>query len=342
MPRLTAATLVLVLGGSVGAACTSGADRPPANPGIREEAVAFRNGDVTLAGTAVLAAGRGRHPAVLLFHGSGPEPRNLAMARWWAAQGVTALTYDKRGVGESTGDFRTVPFMTLHLDGLAGVAWLKARPDVDPARIGVWGLSQGGWLGPLAAAHSSDIAFVVAVSGPGVSPGEQMVFYYASQLRLAGVPDGDVAEATAVRRQVWTAASTGRGLAAARTRLEALQAATTSPDVRRQLADLRPALDGASRAWITEEMPYDPVPALQHLTVPSLFLFGTADVLVPVDRSVAIIRQTLTEAGRSDYTIHVIAGADHGMYVASPDGPPHPSDEYYDIMRDWVRTHVLH
>ena len=89
-------------------------------------------------------------------------------------------------------------------------------------------------------------------------------------------------------------------------------------------------------------MSYDPVPALQHLTVPSLFLFGTADVLVPVDRSVAIIRQTLTEARQSDFTIHLISGADHGMYVLGPDGSPRPSDEYYATMRDWVRTRVLH
>ena len=167
MPRRTTAAFVLLLGGWFGARCARGSTGQVAEPGIREEAVSFRNGDVTLAGTAVLASGVGRHPAVLLFHGSGPEPRNLAMARWWAAQGVTALTYDKRGVGGSTGDFRTVPFMILHLDGLAGVAWLKARSDVDPARIGVWGLEPG-WLAGATGRLTlvRDCLFVVASRAP--------------------------------------------------------------------------------------------------------------------------------------------------------------------------------
>ena len=58
-------------------------------------------------------------------------------------------------------------------------------------------------LGPLAASRSNDVAFVIAVSGPGVSPGEQMVFYYANQLRAQGVPEPDVRAMTVLRRHVW-------------------------------------------------------------------------------------------------------------------------------------------
>ena len=86
------------------------------------------------------------------------------MARWFAEEGVAAFAYDKRGVGESGGNFRTVPFMELCDDGLAAIAYLKSRDEIDPKRIGVWGLSQGGWLGPLAASRSADVSFVIAVS----------------------------------------------------------------------------------------------------------------------------------------------------------------------------------
>src|SRR5262245_11956842 len=154
---------------------------------VRDLPITFRSGDATLAGALFVPDDGRRHPAIVLFHGSGPEPRNTFMARWFAEHGVAALTYDKRGVGASTGDFRAVSFTALAADGLAAVALLKARSDVDSARIGVWGLSQGGWLGPLAASRSADVAFVIAVSGPGVTPAEQMVFYYANQLRERGV-----------------------------------------------------------------------------------------------------------------------------------------------------------
>ncbi len=169
----------------------------------RQEAIHFSSDGFTLAGTLYLPAGAGPYAAVVLFHGSGAQPRYEFEGPWFAAHGVAALTYDKRGVGESTGDFRSIPFMTLCDDGLAGIQLLKARGDIDPKRIGVWGLSQGGWLGPLAASRSSDVAFVIAVSGPGVSPGEQMIYFWENDLRDRGVPERQVKEATALRREVW-------------------------------------------------------------------------------------------------------------------------------------------
>src|SRR5580704_18114584 len=188
---------------------------------VTEEAVHFVSGRIKLAGTLVLPAGSHSHPAVVLFHGSGAQKRDLFTARWFAEQGIAALAYDKRGVGDSTGNFRTVPFMDLCDDGLAAIAYLKSRKEIDTRRIGVWGLSQGGWLGPLAASRSADISFVIAVSGPGVSPGEQMLVYYANELRDRGVPEADVREADALRRDVWNYLFTGQGYEKARRELAA-------------------------------------------------------------------------------------------------------------------------
>src|ERR1700747_2166705 len=106
---------------------------------ISEEPVHFASGQVELAGTLVLPEASAPNPAVVLFHGSGPQQRDLFTARWFAAQGVAALAYDKRGVGESTGDFRKVPFMELCDDGLAAIQYLKSRRDIDAKQIGVWG-----------------------------------------------------------------------------------------------------------------------------------------------------------------------------------------------------------
>ena len=175
---------------------------------VHQDAVSFASGEgITLSGTLFIPDAGRRHPAIVLFHGSGPESRNREMGYWFAKHGVAALTYDKRGVGESTGNFRTVPFTTLCEDGLAAVAFLKRRADIDASRIGVWGLSQGGWLGPLAASQSSDVRFVIAVSGPAVTPGEQMIFYYANQLRHQGLAEAEIAEASTLRRLVWTCLS---------------------------------------------------------------------------------------------------------------------------------------
>jgi dienelactone hydrolase len=137
----------------------------PALP-YRTSEVTFRNGDATLAGTLASPATPGRHPAVVLLQGSGPETRwgtNRFIADRFARAGIVTLIFDKRGTGGSTGDWRTADFDALAGDALAGMALLRARPEVDAGRIGLHGHSQGGIVAPIAAALAGGaVAFVVA------------------------------------------------------------------------------------------------------------------------------------------------------------------------------------
>ena len=336
--------LVAVLLGAGSVACHAAASPIHAVDSVRTEAVRFQSGDITLAGTLFIPDERGRHPAIVLFHGSGPEPRNPSVADWFARHGVIALTYDKRGVGESTGDFRAVSFTELSDDGLAAIQLLRARADVDAERIGVWGLSQGGWLGPLAASRSRDVKFVIAVSGPGVSPAEQMVFYYASQLRRDGLSEADIAEASALRRIVWTYLSTGEGYEETTAALErsastpwlANLAAQQDGLFRRSASDILHDEALRARIWFRAEANYDPRIALRKLSVPALFLFGDADELVPVPASVSIIESTLRESGHQPDVIKVFPGADHVIRVVQSDGRRTYAPGYLETMEDWL------
>jgi dienelactone hydrolase len=333
-------------------ACTprESLEKPSDKFGASEETVHFTNGGVTLAGTLVLPEGSQPHPAVVLFHGSGPQKRDLFTARWFAAQGIAALAYDKRGVGESTGDFRKVPFMDLSDDGLAALQYLKSRKQIDAKRIGVWGLSQGGWLGPLAASRSTDIAFVIAVSGPGVSPGEQMIVYYANELRDQGVAERDVREASTMRRDIWAYMSSGLGYEKVKAELNQARTKPWFKQAKRQQDDSFGPLPtpaernkpvGRSLLWFKQEAVYDPVPALRALRVPALFLFGDHDRLIPVDESVAIIQRVLAEDQHHDFTIRVFPNVDHGMQLATGDAMGETDPQYLKTMHDWLSTHVL-
>jgi len=243
-------------------------------------------------------------------------------------------------VGESTGDFRTGPFMDLCDDGLAAVKYLKSRKEIDPQHIGVWGLSQGGWLGPLAASRSTDISFVIAVSGPGVSPGEQMLVYYANELRDRGLPEAEVREADALRRDVWSYLFTGKGYENARRELDQARGKRWFAEVNSQQDRLFEPLQqpseldqpGSAILRFRREMTYDPVPALRALRVPALFLFGAEDRLIPVEKSAAIIRDVLTRSGHPDFTIQTFDHDDHGMH----DGTGAIDPRYLDTMRRWL------
>ncbi len=128
--------------------------------------------DVTISGTLVKPRGRGPFPVVVFVHGSGPWTRDApyALTEYLAANGIASWIYDKRGVGKSGGvythDVDSARFELLAADAIAGVKMLSKRPDIDTNRIGIWGISQAGWIIPIVAARAPELDFAVIVSGP--------------------------------------------------------------------------------------------------------------------------------------------------------------------------------
>jgi dienelactone hydrolase len=165
--------------------------------------VTFQNGGVTLHGTVVSPPGGTKLPGLVMVHGSGAHSREdyRDQAEAFARQGIATLIYDKRTEGYSQFERS---YSTLANDALAAVEALRKRPEVDPARVGVWGLSEGGWVAPLAASKSSDVAFVVTLGANGVQPARQQAWAIENQLRRLDM-DGSIvrmASSTMIRQLV--------------------------------------------------------------------------------------------------------------------------------------------
>lgn len=126
----------------------------------------------------------GLHPAFMMMHGSEPGVKDgfgqQILAHYMVSQGIALLTYDKRGVGGSEGVYRERPddanLKLIASDAVAGVAYLSTRPEIDPAKVGLIGGSQAGWVIPIAAAESEKVAFFVIQSGPVVSFAQEDYF----------------------------------------------------------------------------------------------------------------------------------------------------------------------
>ncbi|MBP2705744.1 prolyl oligopeptidase family serine peptidase [Microbispora sp. RL4-1S] len=131
----------------------------------------------------------GRHPAMVFVQGSGSGDGGefTVQAEWLAKAGIVTLAYDKRTVGYS---FRSRDFTLLADDADRMLRVLRARPDVDPARAGLWGVSEGGWVVPVAAARDPAASFVVLVSSPNVSPLRQVAWALNEQLLRLHAPGG--------------------------------------------------------------------------------------------------------------------------------------------------------
>ncbi len=284
-----------------------GEERPGRSP-VREE-LTFRNGGITLAGSLVKPELGPPWPAVVVIHGSGNQGRKDGFyARWgnyFARQGVAALIYDKRGVGDSTGDYEHATFDDLAGDAVAAVGALSRRPDIELDRLGLFGMSQGGWLAPLAASRTGEVRFLILDVGPAVTVRKQELDRVAYSMRADGCAESDIDQALDYTRSVFAAAYAGEGIGAL----------------------LAQAADVAAGPWadyvsvVTSEadlegwrlIRYDPAAVLSSTKIPLLALFGEEDTLVPPAENIGLMRRYLERAGNSDFTLSVIPGVGHDM-----------------------------
>lgn len=173
----------------------------------REVAIAYEG--ITLHGVLTLPPSGGPHPALVLITGAaGPEGRggvsewaHVTHAHRLALQGFACLRYDPPGVGRSEGErgFDTVESRAA--EALVVAESLRCQPEVEPEHVGLWGVSQGGWVIAMAAAQAPEmIAFLVMASGTTVSVAEQQVYGVEVQSLAAGVAGEDLVKAVLVSR----------------------------------------------------------------------------------------------------------------------------------------------
>jgi uncharacterized protein len=313
---------------------------------IVSEGRTFRSGDATLAGTLYLPSDAQAVAAVVVTHSASKPLGDAALYRHLKEMlpplGIAVLTYDRRGSGRSGGSLKDSDYAMLADDAIAAVRMLKADPRIDPGRIGIWGLSQGGWLSLLAAARSSEVRFVVSISAPVVTPDVQMMFRSENSMRINGYAQAEIDQMRAMRQAVDDyMRGTGERAAA-----QALVDAAKDKPWFDLLYMGETVADRATSRW-RKEIEYDPLPTFDKVDVPALILFGANDPVVPVATSVARINARW----RSNLTVRVIAGADHHMATSmSPEAQMDPAQskhaqpeapEYFATLASWLTGEAI-
>lgn len=306
----------------------------------RDEEVRFANDSVTLAGTLTLPAGPPPFPALVLVHGSNALTRDVfgPWTRFFAGLGYAVLSYDKRGTGGSTGDWKQADFETLAGDVLEGVRFLRGRPDIKTDQVGLWGASQAGWIMPIVVALAPEaVAFMIVHAGSGTTVREQGNLNLANELRFGGLPESAVAAGLRYHELDDNFTKTGKGLEEVRNFYDSHKA--DSP----WLWEPAPA-DDWFRGYYRMLMDFDPAPYWPKVKCPVLLFYGELDANVPPRESWPPIEAGLQKAGNANVTQVVLPGANH-LLLAAKTGA---SDEYshlsrfapgyFDRMADWLRA----
>jgi hypothetical protein len=193
---------------------------PCAAMDLPREEVRFRSHGVSLSGTIVFPTGK-PHAALVFVHGSGRQSRDLHLAERFATGGIATLVYDKRGAGKSGGEYeenQSVSEKNLGLladDAAAALSALASHPSIKGAPTGFGGISQAGWIAPLAAQRNADVKFLVMWSGPVCKVSEEDIFSkYTSDNDGVLAPAYELALKSRTQKYAWPA-SLGRDTDAA-------------------------------------------------------------------------------------------------------------------------------
>ncbi|HVR45377.1 MAG TPA: alpha/beta fold hydrolase [Candidatus Binatia bacterium] len=269
-----------------------------------------------ISGTLRRPPGVGRFPAVLLLSGSNGQPRSGFyaledfVADQFARLGFVVLSFDKRGVGDSSG---AAGDNGVEQVAAAAFRFLKQQPGIDPARTGIWGMSQGGIIAPKVATLENGVGFIVNESGSIVDANTEEIERTARMMRVDGFNERDIADAVAFQRLKFHYARTGQDW-------DAYAAAYTKYANRPWFPDpyVGPPASKSSSAWKfwRESGAVQPTEFWRRFTGPVLLLFAQHDTIGDPDENIALFAKTMAEAGNENYTIGVIPGADHSMYEA--------------------------
>jgi pimeloyl-ACP methyl ester carboxylesterase len=311
------------------------------DPPYTSEDVRFDNGNVTLSGSLYIPNGPGPYPAVIFLHGAGPEIRwgaSRFFSDYFARRGIAALIYDKRGTGQSTGDWRRSDFSALAEDALAGVRLLTTHKRIDPKKIGIYGHSQGGTIAPLIASRTPDIAFVISAAGGAIPMWQGEIHSLRTQVRARGVQGDSLTRADAFIDQTIALARSGRGW-------KELQTEWQSAEKRGEpwAALLRPAPeDSYFWSFFAAIAEYNAADYWRKLKIPPVLVVQAGeDIYAPRDQSIAAIDAALRQAGNADFTIVVLPGAPHN-FVLQPDAKrsltwPRLYPGYADLLVSWIQ-----
>jgi dienelactone hydrolase len=233
------------------------------NP-INIENVTFMSEGVKLAGTIYKPTQP--HASVVIVHGSGQESRMNNFAELLAKNGISVLTYDKRGVGKSGGVYAGPEVGTNNIDSAninllakdASAALTKMKEYNINSPIGLIGFSQAGWIIPLAAKNNMLVEFLVLFSGPTVTTLEQLRFQFY----------------TNGKTDFWDSHSESNAREHIMNDSDRYQFKSTDPKV-----------------------------ALSTLSIPGLWLFGEKDIQIPVKLCIEQINTLKAQGKPFEYTL---------------------------------------
>ena len=305
-----------------------------------EEEVSFQNGEVVLNGTLIISTQKEKTPAIVFLHGSGPHSRAgfRKYAEVFAKLGFSSLFFDKRGSGSSGGSWITSSLNDLAQDAVVALEYLKGRDEIDASQIGFWGISQAGWVAPLAASMTPDVAFMVLVSGGGASPYESEMHSYKEWFTAASFSQSEFEEGVNLIERYMLFLATGDKRGELVNTLDTISNENLR-QVSKALGHILPSdKNRMNWEWVAN---YDPAEDIGRLDIPVLILTGDKDNNHPAELASEKWKHAFSDNPEL-LTIMVFPGAGHGIRMGGGHNERGAfADGYWETQIGWLWKNVI-
>jgi len=326
------------------------------------EEVLYRNeaADIDLAGTLTIPPGKGRFPAVLMITGSGGQDRNeeifqhkpfWVIADYLSSRGIAVLRVDDRGVGGSTSGSNpgTATSFDFATDVEAGVKFLQSHQQIDSAKIGLMGHSEGGIIAPIVASNNPNIAFVILLAGTGIRGDRLLEIQSEAIQRVSGSAAEEIENALLTQRKLFDLLLDD-SLSEAELDRQMRAVISLDPDFieatkDQQQTGMTQAISQLNNAWMKAFLAHDPAPVLARVSCSVLALCGEVDLQVPHTANLSAIAAALERGGNKDFTIKSFPQLNH-LFQHCETGLPSEygtieetfSVEVLGVISDWIRA----
>lgn len=327
------------------------------------EEVTFQNtkANISLAGTLTLPTKEGKFPVVILITGSGPQTRDeeifghkafLVLSDYLTKNGIAVLRYDDRGVGQSTGDFKTATSADFATDVESAIAYLKTRNEINKKKIGLIGHSEGGLIAPIVAFKSKDVAFITLLAGTGIQ-GDQILLLQQKLIgKASGVSEEDLQKSEIENTKVYKIIKQSTSMEQLKTDLtnyykQALKENPSSEKPNGMSDDefINLIVEDMATPWMQYFISYNPVPTLEKVKCPVLAINGDKDLQVPPKENLEGIKKAVTKGGNKKVTTIELPNLNH-LFQECTTGSPNEygtieqtfSPTAMTVVLNWIKT----
>ncbi|MBQ0734193.1 alpha/beta hydrolase family protein [Aquimarina celericrescens] len=336
-------------------------DKQYLNPISEDVVIENTEDNISLSGTLSLPSEKGIFPAVILISGNGEHKKDaefgthkpfLDISNYLTKNRIAVLRYDKRGVGQSTGDYDSANSFDFASDVKSALDYLLTRDEINKQQIGLIGHSEGGLIAPIVASNSSNVAFIISLAGPSLSGDKILLSQQKAIASSKGVSPSEIEKSQKINREAFEIVKKYRDKDTLNRKMTEYieRISLNDPDKPENMTYeeyVDAQVNGILRPWMENFLRYEPSNIIKDVKCPVFAINGSKDLQVLASQNLPEWKRILENSGNENITIREFPNLNH-LFQNSETGLPEEyknldesfSNKVMEEMSIWIKKQI--